>query len=246
MDTFTALFVNIVWLLAGFLNGVTSFGANLFAVPLMTLVMDTKEAIIFSCLVGTSITLSVTFLYHRDLPKLEFVLALLACVAGVPFGMAILKLASADTMLIGSGMILLLFLIWQAVAGRMGNTLQAPLWSIVPAGMLSGILMSSTGMGGPILAMYAVLRGWSKEVTLSMLNTLSSLAMVFLVILQWRDGLYTPQMLHGALWAIPCCVIGVFVSVPVIRRIHPRIFRRLLLGMLAFSSVMLFVRGVGG
>ena len=246
MDTFTALFINIVWLLAGFLNGVTSFGGNLFAVPLMTLVMDTKEAVIFSCLVGTGITTSITFFYHKELPKLEFTMALLACVAGVPFGMVMLKLASTKVMLFGSGMILLFFLVWQAVAGRMGNTLRVPLWSIVPVGMLSGILMSATGMGGPVLAMYAVLRGWSKEVTLSMINTLATLAMVVLVFLQWRDGLYTPQMLHRALWAVPCCVLGVFVSIPVIKRVNPRIFRRGLLGMLAFSAAMLFVRGMGG
>ena len=112
--------------------------------------------------------------------------------------------------------------------------------------MLAGLLMGSTGMGGPMLAMYAVLRGWSKEVTLSMLNTLAALSMMFLIVLQWRGGLYTPQMLQGALWAVPCCVVGVLVSVPLIRRLNPQIFRRLLLGMLVFSTVMLFVRGIGG
>lgn len=242
---FTFLYVNIVWMLAGFLNGVTSFGGNLVAVPLMTLVMETKEAIIFSCLVGTSITVSVAVLYHNDLPKLEFILALLASAAGTPFGLAVLRLASPGTILTGSGVILLLFLVWQFVAGRLHTSFRAPLWSIVPAGMLAGLLMGSTGMGGPMLAMYAVLRGWSKEVTLSMLNTLAALSMMFLIVLQWRGGLYTPQMLQGALWAVPCCVVGVLVSVPLIRRLNPQIFRRLLLGMLAFSAVMLFVRGAG-
>ena len=43
-------YINIVWFLAGFINGVTSFGGNLFAVPLMTLVMEAKQAIIFGCI----------------------------------------------------------------------------------------------------------------------------------------------------------------------------------------------------
>ena len=243
---FTFLYVNIVWMLAGFLNGVTSFGGNLFAVPLMTMIMETKEAIIFSCLVGTSITVSISFFYYRELPKLEFLLSLIACMAGVPVGMGLLKLASAKVILICSGTILLFFLAWQAVAGRLHSSFRAPLWSIVPASVLAGMMLSSTGMGGPALAMYAVLRGWSKEVTLSMLNTLSALAMVFLVILQWKEGLYTPEMLQGALWAVPCCIIGVLVSIPVIQHINPRIFRIFLLGMLVFSTVMLFVRGIGG
>ena len=98
-------------------------------------------------------------------------------------------------------------------------------------------------MGGPILAMYAVLRGWSKEVTLSMLSTMAAVSMVFLMVLQWKSGLYTPEMLHSAAWAAPCAVAGVLVSIPVIRRINPAIFRRILLFMLAVSSIMLFVRG---
>lgn len=245
VEAFTFLYINVVWLLAGFLNGVTSFGGNLFAVPLMTLVMETKEAIIFSCLVGTSITVSISVLYHHDLPKKEFLLALLASAAGVPFGLAALKLASPQSILIGSGMILLLFLIWQVVAGRLHCAFRVPVWSIIPAGVLAGLLMGATGMGGPMLAMYAVLRGWSKEVTLSMLNTLAALSMIFLIILQWKDGLYTPDMLRTAVWAVPCCVIGVLVSVPLIRRLNPHVFRLLLLGMLVFSMLMLFARGAG-
>ena len=240
------LYINVVWLLAGFLNGVTSFGGNLFAVPLMTLVMDAKEAIVLSCLVGTGITVSIAVVYHGKLPKLEFVLAFLSNLAGIPLGMAVLQMASVGSILIGAGLILLCFLIWQAVAGRMHRAFMVPVWSIVPAALLAGVLLGSTGMGGPVLAMYAVLRGWSKEVTLSMLNTLSALAMVFLVILQWKEGLYTPEMLQGALWAVPCCIIGVLVSIPVIQHINPRIFRIFLLGMLVFSTVMLFVRGIGG
>lgn len=238
-----SLYINVVWLLAGFLNGVTSFGGNLFAVPLMTLVMDTKEAIVFSCLVGTGITVTIAAVYHGRLPKLEFALAFLSNLAGIPLGMAVLKMASVGSILTGSGLILLCFLIWQAVAGRMHRAFMVPVWSIIPAGLLAGMLLGSTSMGGPVLAMYAVLRGWSKEATISVLNTMAALSMLVLVFLQWRGGLYTPSILHNAAWALPCTVIGVLASLPVIRRINPVIFRRLLLGMLAFSTVMLFVKG---
>ncbi len=164
------LYINIVWFLAGFINGVTSFGGNMFAVPLMTLVMDPKDAIILGCIGGLGITTSITVFYHRNLPKLEFILACVSSIVGVPFGMILLEIAPAKAVLIGCGCILLLFLAWQAVAGRMHLTFAIPMWTIVPVGILSGILLSSTSMGGPILAMYAVMRGWGKEVTLSVLS----------------------------------------------------------------------------
>lgn len=236
-------YINIVWFLAGFINGVTSFGGNLFAVPLMTLVMEAKDSIIFGCIAGTAITVSIAVFYHRELPKLEFLLACLSNAAGIPVGMFILNVAPARAIFFATSAMLLLFLVWQGVAGRMHRTYRAPLWTVIPAGIISGLLLSSTSMGGPVLAMYAVLRGWSKEVTLSMLSTMAAVAMVFLMVLQWQSGLYTPEMLRSAAWAAPCAVVGVLVSIPVIRRINPAIFRRLLLAMLAVSSIMLFVRG---
>ncbi len=237
------IYINVVWFLAGFINGVTSFGGNLFAMPLMSLVMDAKDAIVFGCLVGTAITVTIGVFYHRDLPKAEFVLALLSSLAGIPLGMAILKVASVKALLFGCGGILLVFLIWQTVAGRMRLSRTVSMWWVVPAGIASGIMLSSTSMGGPVLAMYAVLRGWSKEVTLSMLSTMAALTMLCLVGVQWWNGMYTPTIMRYAVWAIPCTVAGVLASIPVIRRINPRIFRLLVLAMLAVAAAMLFVRG---
>ena len=241
---FDFLYVNVVWFLAGFVNGVTSFGGNLFAVPLMTLVMDAKTAIILGCFVGTAITLTIAVFYHRELPKLEFLLSCLGSVAGIPLGMLILNVAPARVILLSCGGILLLFLVWQAVAGRLHGSFRVPLWCIVPMSVVSGILLGSTSMGGPIIAMYAVMRGWNKEVTLSMLNTMAALVMICLMVFQWRSGLYTPKIVHMALWATPCTVAGVLLSIPVIRRLDARVFRVLVLGMMAFSTVMLFVKGL--
>lgn len=98
---FALIYINVVWFLAGFINGLTSFGGNLFAMPLMSLVMDAKDAIVFGCLVGTAITVTIALFYHRDLPKREFVLALVSSLAGIPAGMAILKVASVKALLFG-------------------------------------------------------------------------------------------------------------------------------------------------
>ena len=240
----TDLYVDVVWFLAGFVNGVTSFVGNLFAVPLLTLVMDAKVAILLGCLVGTAITVTIALFYHRDLPKLEFALAFVSGLAGIPIGMAVLRVAPVKVILLACGVILVLFLLWQAVSGRMRGAFRIPVWSIVPMGVVSGILLSSTSMGGPVLAMYAVMRGWSKETTLSVLNSMAALSMVCLAFVQWRNGLYTPQIMHYAVWAVPCTVAGVLASIPVIRRINPGIFRRLVLAMLAVSAAMLFVKGL--
>lgn len=242
MSTILLIYSSVVWFFAGFINGVTSFGGNMVAVPFLSLVLDPRQAIIFTCLTGTAITASIAVLYFGSLLKKEFFMATACCAAGVPAGMWVLKVAPVKLLLFLAGAIITLFLVWQFVAKRLGRKTQIPLWCIVPAGLLSGVLLGCVGMGGPIMAMYGVLRGWSKEASLSMLNSMAALSMFFLIALQWSQGLYTPEILEGSAWGIPCTIAGVLVSLPVIRRMDPHIFRLGLLGMLALSAGMLFYR----
>lgn len=244
MDMLLLLFSCIVWLFAGFINGVTSFGGNMVAVPLMALVMEPRTAIVFCCLVGSSIPVTLTILYRKGLPKREFLLIGLFAVLGLLPGMWLLKAVPVQILLFLSGCILVLFLVWQFVSRRLGRELSVPLWTAAPAGFLTGLLLACTGMGGPVMGMYAVLRGWSKETTLFTLNALGAVMMVVLVVLQWGKGLYTPDIFEGALWGIPCSVAGVLLSIPVIRRIDTRVFRLCLLGMLAVSAAVLFFRSM--
>lgn len=242
MSTLLLLYSNAVWLFAGFVNGVTSFGGNMVAVPFISLAMDPKDAILFACLTGVSITAALAFLYHSALPRLEFILACLSGAVGIPFGVWMLQVASVRVLLFLSGAIILVFLLWQFLGRKIRREGRIPLWCIVPMGMLSGFFLGCTGMGGPVLAMYAVLRGWTKEETLATMNTQAALVMLFMIFLQWREGLYTAEMLHGAAWGMPCAVIGVLLSIPVIRRLDAQLFRKGLLAMLALSTLMLFWR----
>ena len=244
METLTLIYSSVVWLFAGFVNGITSFGGNMVAVPLLSLVIDPRDAIIFACLTGTGITVSLALLYRSALPKLEFALVCLSCGAGVIPGMWILKVASARHLLFLAGIILTVFLLWQFLGRRLNSEKRIPIWAVVPMGVLSGILLGSTSMGGPVMAMYAVLRRWTKEETIATLNTMAGLSMLFLMYLQWRDGLYSPAILEGATWGLPCCILGVLLSVPVLRRVNAQLFRKGLLAMLAFSAVMLFYRSL--
>ncbi|MBR3880947.1 MAG: sulfite exporter TauE/SafE family protein, partial [Mailhella sp.] len=237
MDALLLLYSSVVWFFAGFVNGVTSFGGNLVSFPLMALVMDTKEAIIFVCLTGTAITISIAILYRASLPKLEFCLATAGGAVGVVPGLWLLKVAPVSLLLFLSGTILTSFLVWQLMGKRLYQERRIPIWYALLLGFFSGFFLGCTGMGGPAIAVYAVLRHWSKEETLATVNTMAAVSMLFLAGLQWWQGLYTPVILQGAAWGMPCCVLGVLISLPVIRRIDAQLFRKGLLAMLAISAL---------
>lgn len=244
MDMLLFVYLNCIWFLSGLLTGLTSFGGNLFAIPLLTLVMPARDAILFGCLCGTVIFLGLVFIYRRAALWGETLLLGMATLPGVPLGVYFLHHAGPRLLLLAAGVSLALFLLWQFLAGRL-HVAETPIsrWCSLPFGFLSGIMMSAVGMGGPPLVLYAYLRHWGKESTICGANLAAGVTMLALLPSQWASGLYTPELLHSALFGALFGLFGIAASVPIVHRINIRLFRRLLLLMLALSAGMLLVRG---
>lgn len=240
----TTLYLSFVWLLAGFLSGITSFGGGLFAVPLSMLAIPPKDALIFGCLVSPTFALVLGLLYRSTILKKEFFLLLLSGILGLPLGLFILKHAPSSLLLLATGGMLTFFLLWMTVSKRLRIDFSLPLIAALPFGLVFGILCGALGLPGPILAIYGVLRGWDKNVILGMINLLAAVTIYALELMQWQQGMYSSELLSYALWAIPAGVAGVCLSVPVLKRINVLVFRQLLLGMISISAVVLLYRGV--
>ena len=238
------LYLNTIWFLAGLLIGLTSFGGNLFAIPLLTLVMPAREAILLGCLCSTGIMIALPLIYRRALPLAETVFLGGAGLLGVPLGSAFLNHAGPRLLLLAAGCSLVLFLLWQFLSGRL-HVAETPISRIwcAPFGFLCGIMMSAVGMGGPPLVLYAFLRHWSKESTIGGANLAATITLLGVLPSQWAAGLYTPELLWEALAGAIFGLLGMVASIPIVHRINILVFRRLLLGMIAISAAMLLVRG---
>ena len=114
-----SLLLALLWLCSGFVNGLTSFGANLLASPVMSLFMPPKDAIITACFGGLAVTVTIVFLYRSHLDYRELLKFFLPCLLTVPLGTEILQLLSPAALLLFAGCVMLLFLLWQGAASRM-------------------------------------------------------------------------------------------------------------------------------
>lgn len=242
---FQFLYFNTLWFLAGFVTGITSFGGNLLAIPLIALVMPPREAILYGCLSGAAIFLGVTLPYIRQIIWKETVILSLSTFPGIPLGIWFLGNAGPAAILLAAGACLCIFLFWQFIGSKLNRKeTPVPIWASVPFGFCSGIMMSAVGMGGPPLVLYAFLRHWPKEETIATVNMVSVIIMLVVVPWQHGAGLLTPHLLKmGATGAI-FGFIGIAASIPVLHRMNIVLFRRLLLAMLSFSAIILIVRGI--
>lgn len=245
MDVLLFLYQNAIWFFGGLLTGLTSFGGNLFAIPLLTLAMSARDAILLGCLCGGVTILALTILYRRQLLWAETLCLGLATLPGVPLGVAFLQQAGPRLLMLAAGMSLVLFLFWQALSSRL-HVAEKPVarWWCVPLGFAAGLMMGAVSMGGPPLVLYAYLRRWGKENTIGGTCLAALVAMLAVVPAQWEAGLYTPALLKTALSGALASVGGILASMPLVHRMKAALFRRLLLVMIALSALMLLVRGL--
>ena len=227
------------------MTGLTSFGSNLIAVPLISLVFEARESILIGCIAATLIFFGLAILYRRAIVWRDTVLLTLGAFLGMPAGVWFLKSAGGKTLLLAAGGALLLFLGWQFLSRFLRKTEKpaSALFSI-PLGLASGALMGAVGMGGPPLVLYVFIRKYDKEETISTINAASAGIMLGVLPSQFLSGLFPQRIIElGALGGV-VGVLGILASIPLVRKLDSRVFRRLLLAMLALSAIMLIWRGL--
>lgn len=234
-----------VWGMAGLITGLTSFGSNLIAVPLLAFVFGARESILIGCISAALIFLALALLYYRSICWRETFYLVIGALAGIPPGAWFLQTAGPAALLIAAGLALCLFLVWQFFASSVAQSYpRIGAWFAWPMGVVSGILMGSVGMGGPPLVLYAYLRRCDKGATIATINAASFGIIACVLPWQYQADLFSPQIIKYGLLGGAAGVIGILASLPLVKRLDISFFRRLLLAMLALSAAALIIRGL--
>ncbi len=243
--TFAQMFcLGAVWMLGGFVHGVTSIGGGMVAMPVVTFLTEPREAILISCLTGVIIPLVITIIYWRHILWREALWLSLGCLPGIPAGTALLSVVSGRVLLFCLGIMLLLFVSWQHFSRNIRPTLRFTPASALLAGTAGSFLTACTSLGGPVLAVYAAFRGWDKEKALASTSMYFNVLNAGLIFSQWRAGLYSVGLVDAVVITLPCAVIGVLLSIPVVRHMPQQAFRKFLLIMIMISGAVLIFRSV--
>ena len=151
---------------------------------------------------------------------------------------------SGPVLLFAIGVMLLFFVAWQTLSHHVRAALPFHPAAAFFAGFLGAFLTASTSLGGPAVAVYAAFRGWEQK------NALASTSMYFnvvngsVVLMQWHSGLYDQGVFDAVSVSLTAAVVGVLISIPVVRHMPQAIFRKLLLLMIFASGLTLVGRAV--
>lgn len=233
-----------ILLVSGFIVGITSFGGNLFAIPLMAMFMYPRDAIVIGSISCIPLLLLVGCIYWRYLIWNDILMLFFSAIPGAFVGAWLLGSGSLKLILLWAGAAVAIFVFWQILADRLelaGPPVSRKLSLI--CGFCAGIMAGATGMGGPPLVFYAFWRHWGKETTVGGCAMANGLQMVACLPAQWHVGLYSMHLAWLSFWAAIAGVIGLILSWPCLRYLNVSLFRKIVLAMLALAAINLLLRG---
>jgi uncharacterized membrane protein YfcA len=233
----------VLWLLAlasGLLTMIAGFGGNLVLVPLATLVIPTRDAVLLGMLIGIQNPVMILTGHHRDVDRRALGTMLLGGLPLAALGMLLHRRApeAALTLLVATVALGAGLRSWRDRAPTPGHPWR---WLLLPVG---GFVQGAVATSGPLFV--AWLRGVTREK-----GAFRSTICAFWVCLNppivavllatsatpWRH-------LERAAWCLPAVVAAYVLGGWLHRRLAPAGFQRFVVLLLLASGLAAGVKGV--
>lgn len=235
-----ALCSAVVAVLAGVAQSASGFGMALIAIPLLLLFTDVQTAVVGITVLGAVLTTGASIRYRRDADWSIASKLSSAAIVGMPIGLVVLSLVESTIL---TGVIALLVLAftwftWRGVSIRRGRVIT------LGTGLLSGALLTSTGMNGPPLVASLQAMGLDKDRLRATLQVTFSAQDLVAVLGFWVVGQLSLDALVVAASGLPGVVLGWALGDLVFRRVSPAQFKGILLLVLLACATTLLVQTI--
>ncbi len=229
----------MVFLLAGFVQGLTGFGSALVAIPLLSLFIDIKTAVPLCMLNGLIITsyLSVKLRKHLDWKKIQPLL--IGSLAGIPVGITFLKQVDSSIIQMAIGCLLISYSLFNLIfSPRPLNP--GKKWGCL-AGFFTGAIGAAFSAGGPPAIIYTTLTSWKKDEIKATLTGFFVVSGTITVLVHWSSGITTLSTVRLLAGTAPAVLLGTSLGVLLSARINKKNYLRIIYSFLILMGSMMLV-----
>lgn len=241
------LLLAVVLGFAGLVKGVTGFGLQLFATPIIAAVFGVREAVVIMSIPHLALNLLLLYKSRQALAVVrELWSVAIAGVLGVIVGVWLLVRIDQNALALVIAAVVLF-----SVGG--GDRLLGPdpkslrMRVIGPLfGGFSGLLSGAVSMSGPLLTVYLhAKRLTTREFVASVAAVLVIFSIVQVIEL-WRVGLYDRAIVTMGLLSLIPSLVALVIGVRVRERLDNASFRVVVSVLLVVAAVNLLVQGLRG
>lgn len=228
---------------AAFIRGVTGFGLALILAPILLLILTPANVVVVNLFLGLISNILVLFYSFKKVDLKKILPMLIGSSLGIPLGAWIIILIAPATLKILIGGVTVSCAVLLAL--DFSRTLHREKLGSSVAGFLSGVLSSSTSLGGPPVILFMHNQNWQKDVIHSSLAVYFLFACFWSLIALYMSGLVDTQIIVEAASLTPALLSGVGLGIMFFRRINARYFRHLSIVIVLCAGILGILSGLG-
>jgi uncharacterized membrane protein YfcA len=235
----TLILISLIFLLAGFIQGLSGFGSALFAMPLLTIFIDVKIAVPL-CMLHSFIIASYLSLQLKDYMEREKILPLIVgSLPGIYIGITFLKNAESTLIQMLIGILIISYGIYSLVF-HPGPRKIHRIWSYI-AGFGTGFIGSAFSAGGPPAIIYTTLTGWSKDHIKATLTGFFFVGSLITALAHAVSGLTSSLVIQYFLISAVFVLSGVIMGSRLYNKINQQAYIRSILISLIILGLMMII-----
>jgi uncharacterized membrane protein YfcA len=219
--------------IAALVQVLSGFGFALLSVPLMTLALPTREAVVVSTLLGAGVSTWQAWHLRADTVRPLARRLVVSAYLGMPLGLAVFLTVddSVLRLLLGVAVLVAVGLLLIRV-----DLSAAPRSLDFAAGFMSGVLNTSLSTNGPPLAFTLQARGVTPNAFRATINTVFAFSNILGLSLFLAAGKVDHDGVVAALVALPALFVGQALGLPLRRFVSPERFRVMVIVLLVLAG----------
>ncbi len=235
----TFALVSLIFLLAGFIQGLSGFGSALLAMPLLTLFIDVKTAVPL-CMLNSLLIASYLSLQLKDYMEREKILPLIAgSLPGIYLGVTFLKSAESMLIQILLGVIIISYGVYSLVFQPRTRKIHR-IWSYI-AGFGTGFIGAAFSAGGPPAIIYTTLTGWSKDYIKATLTGFFFVGSLISAFAHAVSGLTNTLVIKYFFVSFVFVLLGVYIGSRLYNRTNRQEYIRIILFILIILGLIMII-----
>lgn len=227
----------------GMISGLAGFGTALFALGFWLQILPPTQAVAIVVIMSVISGLQGMWVVRRDIRNQPRRLArfLLPALIGVPLGVQLLSVISADALKLVIGGFLVLYGGFFTLRRNLPKFTRPTPVVDAAIGFAGGILGGAASLSGALPVMWCAMRPWPKGETRAVLQPYNFAVLGLAVVFFIREGLYTRQTLLLTAMALPATILGVQIGIALFKRLTDQQFRRLLIFLMFVSGSIIIL-----
>ena len=236
------ILIPIIIFIGSLIYATFGFGDALFAMPFLTTLIGIKTATPLMTLNGTTLALILFIKHRKEIDWKSAKRLVFASFLGIPIGIYFLKNGNEQVAKIILGLIIICVSVYNLFLKKETIKLHHN-WSYL-FGFVAGILGGAFNTGGPPVAIFGTLSGWSQMQFVSTLQGYFLPSDLFILACQLYSGLQTKLVLHYYLISFPFLLIALFIGSKIRKKIPQGKFNTYIFLLLLIVGIIFISKSV--